>query len=1761
MFTELLVLMALVQGQADTGSPSTRPKPAVKTAPGLTPEESRQADEFIRQIIGQTRPAREPRSGVGSRPARKVDLTFSVKPKAATQPSAEATGRRPSRRTDGTAGALTTQRGVRLPVRVNGVRAPEPTKETPPPRAIVKTPATRESIRLIDEMPDLSHLRGRVEVIPTSPGTITLQGDAEAVAALEGLIKALEESEAPLKLEVFQLKNARADRLAPALNNLLTQAFRSPGGRRRPADEVVVVADSRSNALLVGAAEERMDEIRTIITQLDSQPTLGPVTMAFKTFPLEHVTAGEAAAVLEKMIQRLQVEGVNIIPDDRTNTLIVTAPEADLKRFEQIIKMLDVKPEFATARMLHIPLMNAQAEPLARVLNDMVNQKMGGATGKALSEQIRRLRLRTKDKKELPELDLEKPIKITGETGTNSLLISSNEDNLKAMEEIVRLLDSVPISEAVAVRIFPLKDADAGDLAKMLDQMFREGKQLSAGPGGHPRGQSVGVPESATGKAMLYNVAISSDPRTNILIVSGREEQVLLVQEIVNYLDVPGLASKWPAKLLHLEHADAQNLAKMLQDMMTQRLQALQKLGTASLERERVLVVADVRSNSLIIMAKEDNYQEIVELARKLDEAKSIVGDIRLITLDKTQANVLAPKIEQVWKQRLQALQGSGAQREMPVIETDERSNSLIVAGSKDDYEAIKALVKTLEDAPLAPIADIRIIKLENADGSVLAPTLQQLFKERMQMRQVPGARAMPTDQVAIYPDPVLNGLLVACSKENFETLSELIKKLDVELPVEGVVRFFILKAADASRVAEMITKMFQTGLYKPGASPSGAGGAARSRDKVVVEPDLRTNAIIVSASKENYSIIEKVIEQLDVKDAPFLEANVQLFKIQHADVVKLAGMLQDVLKGMQQFRQKVGPELPLTVIPDDRSNTLIISGSRDVLSQAESLVAKLDVPSEEPTREIRPYALLHTSAAKAAEILTDLFKEKGARSGGGAGVSAAQGTTPFVRADETANILIVAASQEDHKVVKSLLEHIDVKSEAARRVKVFPLEKANAQDLQQVIQELYSQQRSTAGGGGGAGKAGPGISLSFDAQSNSLIVWAAPSEMEDIGELIKNLDTANPRDETRIQIFRLKQADAEQLSKTLNDILSGKGATRSTGGRGAGADSVLISFMQKDKETGEEAIKKLVRRNVSIIPEKLTNSLIVRATPDSLAMLEQLIESIDGIPPREADVRVFHLANADAAQMVKVLESLFKVGSQARRGTTGVPGAEEQQVLTMAGAGLAGALGGEGGPAGRQLLSFTPDTRTNSVIAAGTEEYLALAEKVIRQLDEQEIEDRNNMVYRVKFAKSDDLQKALQNHFKNISTLYKELGNEEAKLRQIEREVSVVSDKTTNSLLVSVSPRYESQIMKMVADLDTPPPQVMVQVLIAEVTLDDKVEMGLEFALQDLDFSETVVADPTKNNMPRSTKYDTVGGTDLGAAGAAGSLGGFTFTITGQDFNFLLRALQTEGRLEVLSRPSIMAQDNEKAKISVGQQVPFVQGASVYVGQTQTNVGYQDVGVILEVTPHINPDGYVNLEVKPEVSAITNSSVQITEGLFAPIFTKRNAETSVTVKDGETVVIGGLITTTDQKSESKVPILGDIPGLGLLFRATVNTKNKSELLIVLTPVVVKNERDAREMSIRERDKADLLPDTVRESVLMEKLQVKPEEEPLAPQKPARQPPEVPQPEAKFGWQGYGPAKPQYGPPRPEGTGEQQEPPTQKMVGPDSYEYYLQQRR
>jgi type II secretion system protein D len=605
---------------------------------------------------------------------------------------------------------------------------------------------------------------------------------------------------------------------------------------------------------------------------------------------------------------------------------------------------------------------------------------------------------------------------------------------------------------------------------------------------------------------------------------------------------------------------------------------------------------------------------------------------------------------------------------------------------------------------------------------------------------------------------------------------------------------------------------------------------------------------------------------------------------------------------------------------------------------------------------------------------------------------------------------------------------------------------------------------------------------------------------MANIRNIVQELDTNQPSRQMAMRVYPLKNQRAEDLKELLEEFFTDAGL-----GDAQEARQMIINFVPIDPATGQPMInpdtgvalvKQLVHQDITVSADPNTNSLMVLAPADSIDMMAMLVEMLDSVTPVTATLQVFPLLNADATEMKSLLDDLFKPAT----------GTEGQRQLVIG--------GGEGGATaavsastatggGVSEVVFGVDERTNSLIAAGSPSYLKIVETLVLQLDYKEIEERIVRVVHLRNAKAEDVATTMEAYFEQESQAVEEAAEGEAAPRRLQRHVTITdSGETANSLLLSYSPRMESQIISMINELDQPPPQVMIQVLMAEVTLNDRFEMGMEFALQDLLFSEGATIQQTPNGpILHGDDFDFVFGTDVGAAGSGN---GLNFTVTGEDFNFLFHALQTEGRLEVLSRPSILVRDNQEATFTVGERVPTVQDIVVSsAGVVTPSVTYEEVGVILGVTPIINPDGFVNLDIAPEISAIGTSSVTVSTGVTLPTFTQRKAETSVTVKDGETIIIGGLITSQENSSETKLPLAGDVPILGWAFRASTRSTTKTELLIVLTPHVIRDPTQARAVSVHMRDQTGL-NDNIRQSPLMQGLQVLPEDDQFGPIEPIR---------------------------------------------------------
>jgi type II secretory pathway component GspD/PulD (secretin) len=427
--------------------------------------------------------------------------------------------------------------------------------------------------------------------------------------------------------------------------------------------------------------------------------------------------------------------------------------------------------------------------------------------------------------------------------------------------------------------------------------------------------------------------------------------------------------------------------------------------------------------------------------------------------------------------------------------------------------------------------------------------------------------------------------------------------------------------------------------------------------------------------------------------------------------------------------------------------------------------------------------------------------------------------------------------------------------------------------------------------------------------------------------------------------------------------------------------------------------------------------------------------------------------------------------------------------------------------------LRFTVDTRGNNIIAIGSDGDLKIVEALILRLDEAEASKRKSTVYQLKNSPAIDVATAINQFLQSKRIVELAAPGVTNPFDQLEREVVVVPEPVQNKLILSATPRYYDEISELIQRLDEQPPQVMIQVMIAEILLGNTDEFGIEMGIQDsvlfdrsllgnLVTTTATTTTSTPAGVVTATSQDIVAATNepgfnfnnqpLGNSGSSKALqnagtvggqglsnfavgrtndelgfGGLVLSASSQNVSFLLRALQETRRLEILSRPQVLTLDNQQAFIQVGQRVPRIASTSVNQFGVQNQLTLENVGLIIGVTPRISPEGNVVMEIDaeksklgPEAEGIPIFIAQDGSVVRSPRIDTITAQATVSAADGETIILGGLIARSTRTRHRQVPWLGDIPILKYLFSYDYFDENRTELLIIMTPHIVRNPGD-----------------------------------------------------------------------------------------------------
>ncbi|MDD5132174.1 MAG: secretin N-terminal domain-containing protein [bacterium] len=446
--------------------------------------------------------------------------------------------------------------------------------------------------------------------------------------------------------------------------------------------------------------------------------------------------------------------------------------------------------------------------------------------------------------------------------------------------------------------------------------------------------------------------------------------------------------------------------------------------------------------------------------------------------------------------------------------------------------------------------------------------------------------------------------------------------------------------------------------------------------------------------------------------------------------------------------------------------------------------------------------------------------------------------------------------------------------------------------------------------------------------------------------------------------------------------------------------------------------LQPLISRNGNVVVDERTNALILTDVGSNIKKIMKVLENIDvQIYGDKVRIEIISLQNSEETALAAKMKSILLTSK----------------------------------PRIVNYLEIIPDNRLHALIVITTQNSLPVVKDLALKLDrETTMANDNTRVFFLQNSKAADIAKILSEMLKSGSNVV------------IDGGFNVVIDDRTNSLIITTATQNYSRIQRIIEQLDIRTAQVLIKALLVEVSLTKENKLGIEWSY----------------NQGWGENNPKMSGTLQQSFGVSNFIGdGLKYSVLKSDnsLSALLQVLATDQKVNILSTPQVLASNNQEATIKVGEEVPILKEVHFVTdeaGQLQTvkTYDYKNISIELKVTPLINTTKDVALDVSLSIKKILGTNAE----LNAPILATREAKTKVVVQDGQTIVIGGLIKDDDSYSDSKIPLLGDIPLLGWLFKKQGLTKEKTELIVFITPYVVLNANDADKLTKQEESKVSI---------------------------------------------------------------------------------------
>ncbi|MCH8314363.1 MAG: hypothetical protein IIA64_00185, partial [Planctomycetes bacterium] len=1298
--------------------------------------------------------------------------------------------------------------------------------------------------------PDLQLPREVVVRADVQTNSLIVDASSQRMAGFEKLVEQLDRQKIVEDTEIrtYQVIYADLNGLAKTLRDLATTTQLGSAARDRRVP-INITTEPVSKTLVVSGPTDIFETVEKLLRDLDVHRA-GPAT-SLRFFKLQSARAETLAPMLREILVARMREDVpeagndiasllNVSADRKTNTLIISAPEAIMPVAEETIRQLDSGTASIGDPIVRIkPLTFADAREVSQALSQAIRSLISKVTGEPIDAKI-----------------LTSP-------GANALILVGLEADLQEIEKLIEPLDARPAMDAIDARTFKLTYADAATIAPVVDRLLTDQQETD------PRIIMERIRRSRGQIDLTPKVRVEVDQRTNSLIVSGPQQTVALAETLIAQLDQPDEMSQRTIRTFTPTNADPIALSQTVQRVV--------ESGKPSGRRTTLQLITDPQSGAVVVAGTEEEVQEALALLEEWDghALRPPQMDLQVITLQHSDAAVVAQVVNPMlrdqsrWPSDLKAIARARIPVGQPTVSADRLMNRLLISAPSQLMPIARQLIAQLDQPrPGESAVDVRIFNLTQAQATDVAAALRSAMEAKA--RNVPGSLA-----ATITAEASSNSVLVTATPEQLIEIESIIRSLDSGTALDQVqVRTVFLQYARAESVAPVVEQLLAPkSEVNVNLLPTWLRAQiiqAEMRDggepQVRVAADVRLNAVVISGPPALLDVAEQMVAQLDVDPTALdgaVTRSVRVLTVDNADATELAMNLRAIFDEQDQI------DPPPTIRVDTASNSLLVRATDEQFATIEQIAMQIDQATIATSRQMQMITI-DPSKASAAEVARTLQRMLGRRGGSKVQVITLQqllerrrskGGEPdppgpssalpmpvwpaiaaqvfavqddaaakelanvvpdaiaelsdvTIAVDPETNSLIIIGSPRAIDRITQLVRQLESQLPAApSEIRYVGLPQVvDAPAVANLINQTLQRMTPV---GGRRGDLRRRVSVIADATNNALIVACSDIDFEVVGDLIAALSQSVAVDEIVVKIYPLRTITAERAAESVRQMIAPDAPSRRRGRQAQRMRDLALTLLV-DGQTIEAVFDP---NRVRVSTDAHTNSLIVIGPSEAITFVDQFIELLDQTPINvQTTLKLYPLQHARGQDIEQVFRRIFRTRFQSMRGQLGPTAIQPE---------------------------FSVDQRTNTLLVTAAPEQLAEIDALLEQLDRKQGGDRHPL--RLIELKAAQPQQAAEILEKVV------IGSDQNR----RAETMIVHDNATGLLLVRAADDVMAEIDELLKEIDRPP---TTQYKVRTIVLERADASAVATALQRLYDDRAKIASSGRGRRAQSRRVSIIG-------------------------------------------------------------------------------------------------------------------------------------------------------------------------------------------------------------------------------------------------------------------------------------------------------------